>query len=238
MGSDSVFCYTDGSAIPNPGPGGAGVFILAPHCNLSITAGTSTGHSTNNLGELLGLAICFHELICLFATNPFPGAVVFSDSDYAISMVASTRRPWSNSKAIELVRKLFRKASASFSLTLKWVKAHAGVPGNETADGISKTFSLRSAATPGNLQLDDDIPYFRGQRIWPYGPPISTHLFSTPNFPPSPNGSIPVADNKRIDKRKTSSHGPQAGSRRSARLSKINIVEHSFLESLDFKHSD
>jgi ribonuclease HI len=241
FGIGAVFCFTDGSAIPNPGPGGAGAFILAPHCDLSIFAGIPIGHSTNNLGELMGLAICFHELICLFASNPFSKAIVFSDSDYAISMVASTRRPWVNCKAIDIVRKLFRKASVLFALTLKWVKAHAGVPGNETADSISKCFSHRSATSRVNLQFDGDVSYFRSQHIWPYGPPVSTlppHLFYVPSFPLFPNGSIPIADSKRNDKRKTSTHDSPAGTRRSARLAKINIVEQSVVEPLDFKHSD
>ena len=168
-------------------------------------------------------------------------------------MVASSRRPWSHAKLIEIVRKIYRKASSLFSLTLKSVKAHAGIPGNEAADTLSKAFSIRSMKTDVNLNLDEDIPYYRHERAWPYGPPFSTlplNVFHTPSFPPSPNGVLPAADSKT---KKKPDPDPAVGAaiaaplRRSARFARRAsednfltdaIVSRSLEEPLDFKHDD
>ena len=48
-----VFCYTDSSAMPNPGLSGAGVSIFVQDPDEVVDAGVSLGLSTNNAAELV-----------------------------------------------------------------------------------------------------------------------------------------------------------------------------------------
>ena len=60
--TDTAFAYTDGSALGNPGPSGAGVSIFLQNPGILIDAGASCGHNTCNYVELFALYICFSEL--------------------------------------------------------------------------------------------------------------------------------------------------------------------------------
>ena len=254
---DTIFAFTDGSAIPNPGPCGSGVFIIAPEFNLNIVAGAYCGKGTNNLGELLALAICFQELIDLFRVKAFKHTFIFSDSNYAIGAAASLRRPWSNGPAVNIVRRLMRVAVSLFSVRLLWIKAHAGIPGNEAADQIAKRFS-----TSTNISVPSDVstlPYHRCQFVWPFGPPLSSlplHIFSPPSLPSSPNSSLSLPSDPDVPARfpktphlATSTKATPTRSplsvRRSTRLAATfvhrvadDLVANSLIEPLDFKHCD
>jgi len=60
--TNTVFCYTDGSASPNPGPSGAGACVFDPSSGIVMDLGASLGHGTNNTGELYALGMLFTHL--------------------------------------------------------------------------------------------------------------------------------------------------------------------------------
>lgn len=55
LSADSIVCYTDGSASPNPGPCGAGILIFDLANQMRYEGGLSLGMGTNNIGELAAL---------------------------------------------------------------------------------------------------------------------------------------------------------------------------------------
>ena len=252
----TVYWFTDGSSIPNPGPCGSGVFILAPDLNIQICAGAPCGLGTNNVGELIALCICIQELINLFHLKQFKNAFIFSDSSYSISAASSSRRPWSNLGAIILLRELLRRATPLFAVNLHWVKAHASIPGNEVADQIAKKFSFLSKVEDAPRYYE--FPYFHSQQHWPFGAPLSNlppHLFVPLPFPLISNRVICSDTNssyssKAIIKEKPiqRSLSKYVSARSSLRLAnKGNLasdftpsdsVSESLAEPLDYKHMD
>jgi ribonuclease HI len=187
-----AIAYTDGSAMPNPGPAGAGATIFLPARELLIDTGVPLGTASNNFAEIVALIICISELIKAHVSAPLRKACVFSDSSYAISMAASNRRPWANIDSIDFLRRVVLHAQRLFHLELHWVKGHADVPGNERADAISKHFSRMSASASVMWTLGTCFNYFSSVSAWPYGPPgsaIAPHLYNfTASVPGSPVG--------------------------------------------------
>jgi hypothetical protein len=92
---NKVFCYTDGSASPNPGPSGAGACIFMPASDSVIDLGASLGHGTNNTGELYALGMLLTHLTHLKKTSCPSLAVahIFSDSKLALAAAVATKKP-------------------------------------------------------------------------------------------------------------------------------------------------
>ena len=69
MSTNTVICYSDGSASPNPGLCGAGVSIFVRDPDIVFDYGASLGRGTNNIAELYGLGIIFCELLHIRESN-------------------------------------------------------------------------------------------------------------------------------------------------------------------------
>ena len=84
-GPDTLICYTDGSASPNPGPAGAGAVVFAQHPNTCYDLGKSMGFSTNNAAEVFALGMLVALLPTLMSSHTLAKrAVIFCDSKLAI----------------------------------------------------------------------------------------------------------------------------------------------------------
>ena len=141
IGIKHVICYTDGSALGNPGACGAGVSVFVPDYDLVLDTGVSLGTGTNNVGELVALILCFSILIQTFARFNFAKATVFSDSKYAINTLNSTRRSAINSALIDFLRAVYKRASELFYVSVNWIKGHSNVGGNNRVDALSRFFA-------------------------------------------------------------------------------------------------
>ncbi len=123
--------YTDGSASPNPGPGGYAV-ILAEQ---PVVLGSEPGETTNIRME--GLAI----KAALTHADGEP-CQIYTDSEFWINVITKWSLNWEKNgwkkkggeiKNLDIVRQvcpLYRSSQA----TLTWVRAHKGDKGNELAD--------------------------------------------------------------------------------------------------------
>jgi hypothetical protein len=104
----TAICYTDGSASPNPGPSGAAacVFLRSPDQLLDL--GISLGKGTNNAAEIHALSMLFNHLVLIKNSRPLLcRALIFSDSQLAISACTSTNTPGTNRTAIFELREAF-----------------------------------------------------------------------------------------------------------------------------------
>lgn len=135
--------FTDGSCIPNPGPGGWGaVYVIDGE-----VVGEDHGHepdTTNNRMELRAL------MAALDLVPEGTPARIYTDSNLAVRTLTEwaagwERRGWRRKTGavenLDLVRPLYERFSARPELELKWIKAHAGNRWNEYADALATAWA-------------------------------------------------------------------------------------------------
>lgn len=123
--------YTDGSASPNPGPGGFAVIKdLKPHI-----LGSEDGQTTNIRMEGKALIAAIQDV-------GDDNAEIYTDSEFWINVVTKwapgwQARGWTKKggeiKNLDIVQELFELYTNS-NVDLKWVRGHEGDEGNELAD--------------------------------------------------------------------------------------------------------
>ena len=173
MDPDTVLCYSDGSASPNPGPCGAGVSMFTRGPNSVFDYGASLGRGTNNFAELFGLGIIFTELIVLQVSNThLKKAVVFCDSKLALRAASSRRKPITNCSITRALRVAFQTVSKCFSMDLQWIRGHVDYGGNERVDRISKAFAS-SRLNKGAFDFDGDFTCQSRRSDWLHSYPLT-----------------------------------------------------------------
>ena len=131
--------FTDGSASPNPGPGGWGVVWVRDDEVVQRASGRHPD-TTNNRMELQAL---------IEAARMVPegtSEVLWSDSNLAVRTINEwaagwERRGWKRKTGpvenLDLVRELYELMRGRPELELRWIKAHAGHRWNEYADRLA-----------------------------------------------------------------------------------------------------
>lgn len=123
--------YTDGSCIPNPGPGGW-AFVALPYDNDSeptewhVSGGES--QSTNNRMELTAV------IEALEFGKHKKNYLIYSDSTYVINCAKGV---YARKKNVDLWKK-YDKVSKDKQIKWIWVKGHSGDKYNEIVDSLAK----------------------------------------------------------------------------------------------------
>ncbi len=133
-----VEIYTDGACRGNPGPGGWGVLLLADGHEKELCGGELS--TTNNRMELTA------AIRGLGALKKECRVTVYTDSEYVRRGIEEwlenwKRRGWKTAgkkpvKNQDLWQAL-EQAVSDHRVEWRWVKGHAGVPGNEKADELA-----------------------------------------------------------------------------------------------------
>lgn len=137
--SSVVEIYTDGACRGNPGPGGWGV-VLSYGSHTKEFCGGEAEPTTNNRMELMAA-------IQALETLTRPSAVrLNTDSVYVRSGITTWLRGWKANgwktaekkpvKNAELWQRL-DAAAQRHEVDWRWVRGHAGTPGNELADQLA-----------------------------------------------------------------------------------------------------
>lgn len=125
--------YTDGSASPNPGPGG---FAVVLDGKPAVLGGEPGGGETTNI-RMEGFAI-----IAALKHADGEACEIYTDSEFWINVITKWSLGWERNgwkkkggeiKNLDIVREvcpLFRSSHAK----LVWVRGHVGHEGNELAD--------------------------------------------------------------------------------------------------------
>ncbi|MDF1800236.1 MAG: ribonuclease HI [Planctomycetota bacterium] len=139
----SMGVFTDGSSIPNPGPGGWGA-VWVEDGEVRQALHGSAEHTTNNRMELQALIEAFKML-------PEDAAVtVFTDSRLCVDTItkwapAWEKRGWTKKsgeiKNLELVQELLALYRAHPDCALEWIAAHSGNRWNEYADSLATAWN-------------------------------------------------------------------------------------------------
>lgn len=131
--------FTDGSAVPNPGPGGWGAVYVVEDEIVAEESGYEP-HTTNNRMELTAL-----RWGCELVPAGTP-ATLYTDSrlchDTLTKWAAGwKRRGWRRKDGkvanLDLVRPLYERLEARPELTVAWLPGHAGHRWNEYADALA-----------------------------------------------------------------------------------------------------
>jgi len=128
-----IIYYTDGSASPNPGPGG---FSVIRDMQPVVLGGEPSGEHTTNI-RMEGFAI-------LSALKDAGGeeCQIFTDSEFWINVITKWAPGWEAKgwkkkggeiKNLDIVREVYPLYQSS-KATLTWVRGHNDDPGNELAD--------------------------------------------------------------------------------------------------------
>lgn len=135
-----VNIYTDGGAEPNPGKGGFGVIMTFKEHKKEFNQGYLL--TTNNRMELMGVIFALEKLKKISIVN------VYTDSQYVVNGISKGwAKKWKSNNWFrtrknkasnhDLWDKLLNLISAQQSVTINWVKGHAGHIENERCDQLA-----------------------------------------------------------------------------------------------------
>jgi ribonuclease HI len=141
-----VEIWTDGACKGNPGPGGWGALLRSGVHEKELFGGAND--TTNNRMELTAV------IEALASLNRRCRVIVHTDSQYVKLGVTEwlpmwIRRGWktAGNKAVknaDLWRRL-AEAAAAHDVDWRWVRGHAGNPGNERADALANKGAAAAA---------------------------------------------------------------------------------------------
>ncbi|MDJ0663225.1 MAG: ribonuclease H [Acidimicrobiia bacterium] len=135
--------FTDGSSVPNPGPGGWGVVYVVDD---EIVA-ERWGHDPDTTNNRMELTALLEALEVVPAGTPM---TVYSDSNLAVRTITEwasgwEKRGWKRKSGpvenLDLVKEVYRGYRDRPELKLKWIKAHVGFKWNEHADKLAARWS-------------------------------------------------------------------------------------------------
>ena len=150
-----MIIYTDGSAHPNPGPGGFGVVVLDNNENLLYTYSKQCAEPvTNNEMELKAILYSFLNYGININDWNINVPIVYSDSNYCVQTFNDWMFKWANNNWIksdkkvpenlELIQAYYNWYQKGYRIDLRKIKGHNGHLGNELADKLAtgeiKTF--------------------------------------------------------------------------------------------------
>ncbi len=149
---NAIEIYTDGACKGNPGPGGWGALLKSGHVEKTLHGGEL--ETTNNRMEMTAV------IEALAALKRPCKVTLHVDSQYVLKGMTEWLAGWKAKgwktaakqpvKNVDLWQRLdLLVSSAGHHIEWRWVKGHAGDPGNERADALANLGveqALREAA--------------------------------------------------------------------------------------------
>ena len=134
--------YTDGSAYPNPGPGGYGI-VGVENNNIVFTRSKQYNNEVTN-NEMEIKAILYTMLNFGSKSNP---PIVYSDSSYCVNIFNNWMFTWKKNnwlkgdnqipKNLDLIKTYYDWYEKGYRINLKKIKGHQGNKYNELADALA-----------------------------------------------------------------------------------------------------
>ena len=166
--SQGVHIFCDGASVPNPGVGGWGVVVFEDGVEISSLHGGDP-ETTNNQMELAGLLNAIEKAKALSLKIEGKPITIWCDSQYCVNGVNEWRHKWKRNgwkksptatehvKNVDLWKAIDEALGESVQraahISIRWVKGHHGVAGNERADELAEQGRME-AETRGRCEDD------------------------------------------------------------------------------------
>lgn len=137
------YIYIDGSAHPNPGPGGFAVVELNENNQVVFCHQEQVNSTTNNAMEL---SAALYALV-KYGKKDFLIPTVYCDSMYTINTLTNWKKSWKNNgwrrpgnkpvENLQLIQNYDKIEEKGYKINLVYVKGHDNILGNEIADRLA-----------------------------------------------------------------------------------------------------
>ncbi len=136
--------FTDGGAVPNPGPGGWGAVYVVD----GEIIGEASGHDADTTNNRMELIAALEAVSLVPEGTP---ATVYADSRLVVQTVNEwaagwEKRGWKRKSGpvenLDLVQPLYRAFKSRPELKLEWIAAHSGYRWNEYADALASKWRV------------------------------------------------------------------------------------------------
>ncbi|MDQ6673735.1 MAG: hypothetical protein M3069_23825 [Chloroflexota bacterium] len=152
--------YTDGACFGNPsGPGGWAAAVSSTEEGSSWHLWGHLSSTSNNRAEALGV------LGALEWVPPAARLTIRSDSQLTVRIFEGHYKAKANPEIWELIRST--RSQKRLSVTIEWLRGHAGDPGNELADRLSKLGALN-----GNVDSLETLEAAPVRQVQPEAPQL------------------------------------------------------------------
>ncbi len=138
MTQTTLEIWTDGACKGNPGPGGWGAYMVFGRHTRELYSGENP--TTNNRMELQAVISALGKV-----NRPVP-IIIHTDSSYVKNGITTWIHNWRRNHWKTSDKKPVKNAdlwqtldelTQQFEIEWRWVKGHAGDPGNEKADALA-----------------------------------------------------------------------------------------------------
>lgn len=152
----NIWC--DGACSGNPGPGGYASAIVHAKDRIEYSSGYSE-YTTNNRMELLGFIESIKFAFSYKTRGKAESVIIHTDSKYvenAINckwIVKWAGNGFAKIKNPDLWLEVYTLISKCDFIKVKWVKAHAGIFGNELVDGLATEAMITRRTSNGIIDI-------------------------------------------------------------------------------------
>ena len=140
-----MIIYTDGSAHPNPGPGGFGVVVLDNNENLLYTYSKQcAGPVTNNEMELKAIGSVLKYIVQSKITKK--EIIIHSDSAWSIGAILNEWKLTHHINYVKNIKEVIKQLKINNDVTIKFdkVRGHNNIFENELCDFFAVIMSNKN----------------------------------------------------------------------------------------------
>lgn len=158
--------YTDGACSGNPGPGGWGTRIEFSDGQVQELGNFEPGTTNNRMEMQAAIAALEYFQTWQASTGQREPVALYTDSQYVIKGITQwikgwKRKGWKNAQGKPVLNQdLWQRMDSLNPSSVQWkyVRGHAGNPGNERCDAIARSFSHRRSPALSQYQAPDQAP--------------------------------------------------------------------------------